>query len=1066
MTTDIISNDVLIVEVIGSKNIIEIIESTFQVVEIQGGEQPALEIIEESSKVLEIVQQGAQGVKGDKGDKGDAGEGVPVGGTTGQILAKISNANYDTAWEDGGVQSVTGTGVDNTDPANPIVNIPTAGQLTYIFSAINSDISGYESMPSLNSYVMGALTSITTSVGTSPTLMGSFATNVGFPNVTNIPIGEFLIHYETQKTLPAHTYTTWAEVYKRDSGGTETLIGTSDITSPTAVQTIVQQTVTAIIASPITLLATDRVVVKVYGTMTGGTGNIDLRYDDNTTARLEMPSAVVDATNFVPYTGATANVDLGDFDITAASGTFSNLIDGVVPFTAPDKSLTYSNGMTYNSAAARLNLLPANEFPYDIGGNLLLNSNPFVSGLTGWTATGWAYNSGNGGSARHVTGNTNRLSQSYIMPTVGVLKITYSIASGGGSGQTRVYVNGTLRVTHGSTTTAAVIYVVNYSEDATITLEFEPVASSNTRQVHSVTMIEQSPSDAPLRIGFVGDIRMVQSDKIFIGSGAGEFSTNGASEIIAIGRNALRYNLSNDYQIAIGTNVLANCTGQYNNVIGHNAATIATTASFNSLFGYNAGASLTTGRNNTGFGYTVMSSLTTGINNSAFGNTGLPLLTTGNYNVASGDSAGPNITTGSSNLLLGVNSGFGLTTGSNCIATTSAGLLPSVNYQLNFGSIIFGSLDKYQIRIGGGYIDTFINSSPKFNVKTPCEAVGTGTVSASGTTVTGVGTSFLTDFEIGDPIIGYQDDGDGGRIAVTSFVTAIASNTSMTVNINVYYGSYFGDGTYFFQLTPFVTTDYNDVVKSRISAAGTARFSAGTALVPSIANATDTNTGIFYPAADTLAFVNGGVESWRINSAGRLVAATSFVSVGNNNSGTATTIGKNNTANGSFSVGIGDTNSASNTGTCSVGTFNTVGGLYATAIGSNLTASGATSLSQGLFCTSTQSGSMAFGYAANATAVNAGIIGYAPNSSSVTNATTNSLMVAYEGTNLLLDANRITANKPVKLKSYTVGTLPTGQQGDTAYVTDATAPTYLGALTGGGAVVCPVFHNGTAWISA
>ena len=54
---------------------------------------------------------------------------------------------------------------------------------------------------------------------------------------------------------------------------------------------------------------------------------------------------------------------------------------------------------------------------------------------------------------------------------------------------------------------------------------------------------------------------------------------------------------------------------------------------------------------------------------------------------------------------------------------------------------------------------------------------------------------------------------------------------------------------------------------------------------------------------------------------------------------------------------------------------------------------------------------------------------------------------------------------PVLLQGYTVATLPTGVTGMTAYVTDATAPTYLGALTGGGAVTCPVFYNGTAWVS-
>jgi hypothetical protein len=49
--------------------------------------------------------------------------------------------------------------------------------------------------------------------------------------------------------------------------------------------------------------------------------------------------------------------------------------------------------------------------------------------------------------------------------------------------------------------------------------------------------------------------------------------------------------------------------------------------------------------------------------------------------------------------------------------------------------------------------------------------------------------------------------------------------------------------------------------------------------------------------------------------------------------------------------------------------------------------------------------------------------------------------------------------------TYTVATLPAGAFGDNAYVTDATAPTYLGALTGGGAIKCKVFHNGTAWVS-
>lgn len=68
---------------------------------------------------------------------------------------------------------------------------------------------------------------------------------------------------------------------------------------------------------------------------------------------------------------------------------------------------------------------------------------------------------------------------------------------------------------------------------------------------------------------------------------------------------------------------------------------------------------------------------------------------------------------------------------------------------------------------------------------------------------------------------------------------------------------------------------------------------------------------------------------------------------------------------------------------------------------------------------------------------------------------------------IVADASgNLSASGLVPLKSYTVSTLPTGQQqGTTAYVTDATAPTYLGALIGGGTVKCPVFYNGTIWVS-
>ncbi len=59
-----------------------------------------------------------------------------------------------------------------------------------------------------------------------------------------------------------------------------------------------------------------------------------------------------------------------------------------------------------------------------------------------------------------------------------------------------------------------------------------------------------------------------------------------------------------------------------------------------------------------------------------------------------------------------------------------------------------------------------------------------------------------------------------------------------------------------------------------LNIAGVTTVSAGSASVPSITPTGDNNTGIFFPAADTIAFAEGGVEAARFDSSGRLGIGT------------------------------------------------------------------------------------------------------------------------------------------------------------------------------------------------
>lgn len=65
-----------------------------------------------------------------------------------------------------------------------------------------------------------------------------------------------------------------------------------------------------------------------------------------------------------------------------------------------------------------------------------------------------------------------------------------------------------------------------------------------------------------------------------------------------------------------------------------------------------------------------------------------------------------------------------------------------------------------------------------------------------------------------------------------------------------------------------------------LSVTGVTTVQAGTAALPAITTTGDTNTGIFFPAADTIAFSEGGAEAMRIDSSGNLLVGTTTQATG------------------------------------------------------------------------------------------------------------------------------------------------------------------------------------------
>jgi hypothetical protein len=188
-----------------------------------------------------------------------------------------------------------------------------------IYSLANtaSGVSDYMVLKSLANYTIGTQNTTSKTVTTTPTLLTSFITDVGFPNITTIPSGDITLEFDTTKASGVGNYYCYAEVYKRTSGGVETLLETTGNTSASTVNTSIQQRVNKFVATPISLDLTDRLVVKIYAVMVTTSASISISFDGAADGAFTIPTFPASVLSFVPYVNATANVYLNSHSLIA-----------------------------------------------------------------------------------------------------------------------------------------------------------------------------------------------------------------------------------------------------------------------------------------------------------------------------------------------------------------------------------------------------------------------------------------------------------------------------------------------------------------------------------------------------------------------------------------------------------------------------------------------------------------------------------------------------------------------------------------------------------------------------
>jgi hypothetical protein len=134
---------------------------------------------------------------------------------------------------------------------------------------------------------------------------------------------------------------------------------------------------------------------------------------------------------------------------------------------------------------------------------------------------------------------------------------------------------------------------------------------------------------------------------------------------------------------------------------------------------------------------------------------------------------------------------------------------------------------------------------------TPTGITGINSITSSGSTLV-----FQSASGASPTVSGLNNISSSGIITATGFVGNLTGNVNSS------------------GVSTIATLNVTQSNPTNLNVSGISTFAAGSASAPSITPTGDSNTGIFFPAADTIAFAEGGIEAARLDSSGRLGVGT------------------------------------------------------------------------------------------------------------------------------------------------------------------------------------------------